>query len=271
MLSFMFVIAILIEVGLPIALGILWTRCYSTSWKLFGVGVLTFIGSQVVHLPLVYGWNALYQTGALSSLSLEMITILNAVILGLLAGLCEEFARLVGYRALKEKGNSWGAALTLGAGHGGIESIIVGLTVLTSFVTMAVAAQNPSAFPGLPVEQIEAAWSIPWHMPLAGAVERISAITLHTILSVMVWLSVSRSDWRWLVGAILYHAVVDAGTVLAVSYGVGTWPLEGSLLVVTALNVFLLYQIRRRDLARIAAAAPEPAGEAPVEESNIEQ
>lgn len=62
----------------------------------------------------------------------------NAVILGLSAGICEETARLIGFAALKARARSWQAALTLGIGHDGTESAIIGELELITFINMLV-------------------------------------------------------------------------------------------------------------------------------------
>ena len=55
MTNVMFVLAVIIEIGLPIALAIWLTRRYKFGWGIVGVGVLTFIASQIVHIPLLAG------------------------------------------------------------------------------------------------------------------------------------------------------------------------------------------------------------------------
>ena len=41
----------LLMIGLGLGLGILLARRFGLSWGLYGVGALTFIGSQVLHIP----------------------------------------------------------------------------------------------------------------------------------------------------------------------------------------------------------------------------
>ena len=230
MLNAALIAAIVIEIGLPFLLGVWLIRRYRTGWFLFLVGVLTFIGSQVLHLPAVYGLTALFQTGALPTPPPAVLPYFNAVLLGLLAGLFEETARWVGYRLLKDRGNSWGAALTLGAGHGGVESILVGVSVLVSFIS------NPGMLALSPLA---------WYDPLAGALERIIAISLHITLSVMVWLAVSRRRWLWFAAAVLWHAALDFVAVLLSGMGAGMWAIEGALSLFLVVNLVLLAVMHR--------------------------
>ena len=52
MIIFLYSIAISLMILLPVVAAVVWRRRYSVRWGLFGVGMLTFVGSQVYHLPL---------------------------------------------------------------------------------------------------------------------------------------------------------------------------------------------------------------------------
>ena len=265
MLTVGFVIAILVEVLLPLGLGLWIYRRYGAGWGLFGVGVLTFIGSQVVHIPLVIGWQYLTVNEVLV-ISESARPVVNAVVLGLLAGLCEEPARLVGLLALRRLGrrwDSWGSALMLGVGHGGVESILVGLSVAINFILMMVFRTRPEALPpGLDASAVEAFWGMVWHMPMAGAVERIWAVILHVTLSVMVWRAFSRRQWGWLALAILWHGLIDMGAVILVTQGWSAWKIEGALGILTLVNLVILYRMWESAPGSLVELEipPEPTG-----------
>jgi len=244
MLNVSFVLAILIEILLPFALAFWLVRRYHLKWLLFGVGMLTFIGSQAIHLPLLGLVTSFEREVILPALAPGLRPLAAAVVLGLLAGLCEEPARLVGYWLLKERGNSWGAALLLGAGHGGIESIGVGISVLVSFGVMLAAKAGGSAVPGVSQADTVAFWGMAWHLPLAGAVERLVAISLHLALSVMVWTAISQRRWWVFAAAVLWHAFIDSGAVLLASAGWPVWGIEGLLVITMLVNLGLLYYLR---------------------------
>ncbi len=196
----------------------------------------------------------------------------NAIVLGLLAGLFEETARWIGYKLLKKSGDSFGASLTLGAGHGGIEAIFIGGLVLVTLVSMmALKATDPATLP-LPADQVilaqdqlQAYWSSPWFLPLAGAVERIGALMLHISLSIMVWLAISfrKPLWFWL--GVLYHAVVDGAVVLMASFGVNVWVIEAFLIVTAVVVLYLMLRVgKQKDQERLAAlpvVVSSPEGE----------
>jgi uncharacterized membrane protein YhfC len=258
-LVIMFIIAGTFNVIFPFVLGWWIIRKKYTSWRLFAVGVLTFIGSQVFHIPLVNGLTKAFASGALPHVSPGFAPFFNAIVLGLLAGIFEETARWIGYKVLKKKGDSFGAALTLGAGHGGIEAVSIGFIVLINLVAMLGLRSMDTANLPLPAEQMQKVlegmqtyFATPWHLPLAGAVERIGAMGLHITLSVMVWLAISFRKPLWFWGAILYHALIDGLVVLATSFNLGTWLIEFVFVVVSfAVLYFVLRFAKQKDQQRV--------------------
>lgn len=272
-----FSIAVLVEIGLPLVLAITLRKRLNVGWVLFGVGMLTFIGSQVIHLPLLSVLTALFQQGILPQPSLSFMPYFNAIVLGLAAGICEEPARCVGYKLLRKKGDSFPAALMLGAGHGGIESIFIGVTVLVNVVLMTLSKLNGVASLGLDAataaavsSQMDAFWGIAWHLPFAGMVERIFAISLHLSLSVMVWAAVTRRfrvgklpQWIWFVVAVLWHAVVDALSVYLSNMNVHFWAIEAIIGVCGVLSLAAAYLIYKKTTA-VEVPAVEQAPAEPV-------
>jgi len=266
MLSFGFISAILIEILLPFALGIWFVRKFGASWKIFGVGVLTFIASQIVHFPILYGLNFV-MPGIAASLPATAVSLINALILGLAAGICEETARWVGFRLLKSRAKSVGASLMAGAGHGGVESIIIGLVVLVNYAVFMIVSSGKGEQFGLPLEmqmsmaqQMYAYASMPWWMPLIGALERVFAISLHLALSFMVWQAFKNRSWRWFIAAVLWHTFVDAAAVLMSTYQFNVLVLEGVIGLLAAANVVYLIWFVGRELDIEAEEAEEESG-----------
>ncbi len=60
-----------IMIALPVAVGVLLARTLGAKWGLFGVGALTFIASQVVHVPLNAGLTTLFARGVLPAPPVE--------------------------------------------------------------------------------------------------------------------------------------------------------------------------------------------------------
>ncbi len=231
-------------IGMPIALGVWLARKTKALWRLFGIGAVTFIGSQIVHIPLNYGLTALFKAIWPSAQPQAWHIPFNAIILGLTAGLCEETARYIGYRWLAIKSRHWRDALMLGAGHGGTEAIILGLLVGVTFVNMVVMRPMDLTQLGLTgqtlavaQQQIAAYWGASWYMAPLGVVERLFALSVQVSLAVLVLQVFTRNDWRWLVVAIGYHLIVDAVAVVGVQ---SHW---SPLVIEAAVGVFALISL----------------------------
>lgn len=139
------------------------------------------------------------------------------------------------------------------------------MSVLATLVSMLALQSSSTAFSALPAnqaalaeQQMQAYWATPWHMPLAGAVERIAALGLHISLSVMVWLAISfrKPIWFWL--AVLYHAVVDGLAVLAITFDVNVWLIEAGLILISfGLLYVIIKTAKRMDRSRQEIASIE--------------
>jgi uncharacterized membrane protein YhfC len=197
------------------------------TWRWIGIGAATFVGSQVVHIPL----NSFVLTPLLKVLGMgdmkeakgiELFTL--AVVLGLSSGVCEEVSRYLVYRYWLASNTyvdrSWRAAVSLGAGHGGCEAIILSfLLILTLFEMIELRHADLSKI--LPPdkvqavqEELDAYWSMPWYESFMPAMERVSALTFHVSASVIVLQVFQRRNIWWLGAAIAFHAAIDAITVV---------------------------------------------------------
>jgi uncharacterized membrane protein YhfC len=261
MLSAAYIISFLGMIVLPILLWIYFTRKFALSWKLILAGALTFIASQVLHIPLVLGMNSLLQTLPL---------LVNAIILGLLAGVFEETARYILFKFILRDSKSWKEGILVGLGHGGIEAVLLGILAAVGFATMiGYRSIDLSTVPGIPADQLELArqqveayWSVPSYMALMGFVERVFAICLHVSLSVMVLYAIvyGKPVWFWL--ALLWHAFVDAVAVY-VGQQVGILAVEGIVAVFAMISVWIVWKLRS-DFLRDAENFMQPTMESTV-------
>jgi uncharacterized membrane protein YhfC len=243
-------ISVLGMTALPILLGFWLTRKFNLSWKLIFAGAVTFIASQVLHIPVLYGLTALFKNGVLPSPPEAWTAVFNAVLLGLLAGIFEETARYVLFKFFLKKTNTWNEGVLIGMGHGGVEAVILGVLSLFTLVNMAVLRNMDLSAMGIPADQVEivrqqvtAFWSSPAYLGLVGLLERISAICLHLSLSVMVLYSVAYNKpiWFWL--ALLWHAVVDASAVYLAPL-IGTLGVEGVVGGMAIASLWILFGLR---------------------------
>ncbi len=190
--AIVYILSISLTILLPLLFALWLRRFFRVSWFLFGVGSLTFIGSQVVHLPMLSlfsKWGILpTSNGPLEGAMLWQ----SAAILGLAAGICEEPARALAFWLLK-RSRRLEDGLMLGLGHGGIEAmILVGILAAGSIAQLfALRGQDLNALPITPQQltYLNQQLLIFERSPLLGfapLLERLLAICLHVILTLMV-------------------------------------------------------------------------------------
>jgi uncharacterized membrane protein YhfC len=262
-------LSVFLMLAMPLALATWLGRSYRTNWGFFGVGVVAFVGSQVFHIPFNLfvenqGW--LPDAGA----GLLQLLIVSAF-LGLSAGFFEESARYIAYRWWARDARRWADAMMMGAGHGGIESILLGLILALNVATIAgLSAGRFAAF--VPADQwaivemqVELMTAGPLLLTILPAVERAFALVLHLSLSLLVMQVFVRGQRRWWWLAVGWHALVNAGVVfsLAAAAAAGASVTASALLAEVVLGlmtlVSLLIIIRLRpSTAPDARPAPPP-------------
>lgn len=212
----LYTLSISLIILLPLAAAVWLRRRFVVPWWLFLVGAATFIGSQLYHLPLN---NWLTDLGALGPMASDDPNFLRtAVLLGLSAGLCETVARVVGYALLyrQQAAPRREDGLMVGLGHGGIEAM--GLVAILMAATLStlwnlrgadLAALNLSAAQlTFLTDQLASLEQVSWQ-PFAALLERALAMTLHVVLSLLVWQAFWQRNALYGLAALLYHTVFD--------------------------------------------------------------
>ncbi|MBI9044843.1 MAG: YhfC family intramembrane metalloprotease [Anaerolineaceae bacterium] len=222
------ILSISLMIIMPVFLAILLRRRFQVPWILFVLGVVTFILSQVVHIPLN---NWLTDLGILpeNMLAGEISQLQTAMVMGLTAGLCEELTRAVGFWFVKPW-RKMEDGLMAALGHGGIESMIFGGVMLAATVSALIplVGKDLSTMDLIP-EQIQvinqqiSTYINSDVLPFSPLLERLLAITLHSAFSLLVLDAVRHKRWDYLFAAILYHTLVDA--VLVYCYDLVENPL----------------------------------------------
>jgi uncharacterized membrane protein YhfC len=147
--------------------------------------------------------------------------ILWGILLGLSAGLFEETARYLVLRFWRKEVQSWRQSLMFGAGHGGIEAVILGILGFISFLQLFFYRQfgTESLVPSGQAEVLQttlrAYWDSSWYEHLWGALERFSVISIHLSATVLVYQSLRRKNLLWYLAAVLWHTLVDFFAVYA--------------------------------------------------------
>src|SRR5579859_1211727 len=119
-------------IGAPIVVARAIVARYALSWRVVGLGAVTFVASQVGHIS--------FNAAAMPLLSghgpLHLATV--SIFLGVSAGCFEELARFVAMRFVMKTARTGAHALAFGAGHGGVESLIFGGLVARTLVNLLV-------------------------------------------------------------------------------------------------------------------------------------
>ncbi|MGN4446829.1 YhfC family glutamic-type intramembrane protease [Bacillus cereus group sp. MYBK79-1] len=152
------------------------------------LGVLAFVVSQIlIRIPILN-----YVNG--NSIEFQMFSIMQPVLfvllLSLSAGIFEEIARFIAMRYFMKQ-RDWQSGFLFGAGHGGIEAVlIIGIPVISLLMSQTVIQNGDSYY-------------------FAG-IERIFAMVLHIGLSFIVLQAVVQKKFRYVVYAILIHGTANA-------------------------------------------------------------
>lgn len=239
----------LLMVASGLLVGALLAGRRADAWRFYFVGAVTFVLSQVFHIP----FNAWVLSSVLAAAAGSgAALLLTAVLLGLSAGFFEELARYAAMRFVVRDVRDWRSGLMLGAGHGGVEAVLLGL--LSLYTVMQLTALwgegAPMVLSSVPVEQVArvqeqvtAFWALPWYAVLLGPLERLFAICFHLSASLMVVQVFRRRNLAWLAAAVLWHALLDAVAVYASSVW-GIYWAEALLGVMAIMSLGVIFALR---------------------------
>ncbi len=244
---------VLLMVAMPLVLGVILVRRSQVEWRIFLYGAGAFIGSQIFHLPFnSYVLSPLTEQLGLPGSGGGWPLLLYAILFGLSAGVFEEGARYLVYRIwMRESRTKWDG-LMFGAGHGGLESILLGS--LAGFALFqAITYRNADLSAAVPPEQLELAraqleayWAAPWYAVLLSAAERFFAICFHLSAALLVLQAFVRRSPAWLAVAIGWHAALDTLAVFSL-VAWGAYVSEGFIGLMALLSVGIVYVLWKRD------------------------
>lgn len=212
----------LFTLAFPLALGLIFWRRAKGRWRFFFLGCVVFplfaLGLEgAINRAVLYG-----PAGAVLAGNIWLYGLFG----GLMAGISEECGRWCALRLGRRWSRGPQDALMYGAGHGGIEAVLLAGTAMVSNLMLSLAWNSggpagAAALMGvdsLTDAQAAALASLaatPAGMFLWSGFERLGAIVLHISLSVLVYAAVHRKGgWYWLPAAIGIHALVDMAAVV---------------------------------------------------------
>ena len=185
---------------------------------------------------------------------------------GLMAGLFEETGRFLSMKfLLKKEPSETRPAVSYGLGHGGLEMILLFGFSMISLLTMAVMVnagmtdmlleKTPEASQAALTAQFDQLKTTTAGTYLYGLWERLSALTLHLGLSILVWTAVRKGGkWLWLFpAAILLHALVD-GLAVILSKSAGYFAIETIILAMAVAVAGLAWLVARKAFPKVAEA-----------------
>lgn len=243
----------LVGIGVPVVLYIVY-RKKGANHLPFWIGCITFVLFAFVLERLTL--SVVMKTPFWTAVSGNLL--LYGIVAGLFAGVFEETGRFLAFKTVlrKKRGNDQNA-LMYGAGHGGIEAILLlsAPMVINSIIAMQFNAGVNSPFGG--VNEAQMLINTPYWMLLVGAIERIAAITIHISLSVLVWFAAKNGKRFWLFPlAILLHLFVDAVAVILSGAGLSVWIIEGAVYVIAIALVFLAIAVWKKNHTAQAEETP---------------
>jgi uncharacterized membrane protein YhfC len=181
---------------------------------------------------------------------------LACLVAGILAGVFEETGRFLAFRLVLKKRENRRTAISYGIGHGGFESIYIGLqmislaalgVLLSTGMADQITAGADEATKALLVTQLEPYTKLTAAECMLGVFERIPAIVVHLSLSVLVFAAVREKRYRGLYPlAIVLHAAMDFSVVFYQAGILPVWGEEILLAVFAAATAVFAARIYRR-------------------------
>lgn len=247
LLSVAIIIALLITIGLPIVAGIWLNKKLNLTWRVITLGALGYFVVQALVTLLISGLAGLVDNGVLvlSNHAFIVVQLTMSILFGALLGVIVRWAAMKYYR---ESLSGLNAALGIGLGYGGVESIIrVGLPLLMTYITMLsnirIDPQTTQLTPEL-IAQIEALWQVSAWVPLAGSLERIAALVMHITVTMLIWQSFLRKNNLWLGAAVGLDMLINGSIVGLAEAGLAYGWVVLLAVLFMAGNLFLLYRLK---------------------------
>ena len=187
------IIQSIFEISFPFFLFFMWVKYFKGKIYTSLIGMAGFICSIISESIFVY----------LIRLIFSEKLIIFYIILGISPGLFEETGRYVCLRFFLSKEKNKNVSVSYGIGHGGMESIYLGIFAFSSlFVKDTLINEGV-------LKQ-----SIPFYICMLGACERFFAIIIHISFSVIIYKSINEKNIYFYIFAIISHDIANISPLL---------------------------------------------------------
>ena len=251
--AFSFIIALLLQVGYPLAVTLYYRRRTHARWQLFVYGAMVFAIFQLfTWLPLSVYLDAVVEP----LLTSELQAFVWLLAMALTTSLIEELGRWWGYRYLFARDSfawTWRNGVMYGLGHGSLETVllIAGLTFVSFLAYLVLGqadlsalAQSTGAESSLAFrDALQAIADASWVQPLIVTLERILALPHQIAWALLVMQSLVYRQKRWFGFAVLYHSSV-AVIVPGLARLFGFLVAEGVNFGLALLSVWVVLRLR---------------------------
>ncbi|AKK01986.1 YhfC family glutamic-type intramembrane protease [Corynebacterium epidermidicanis] len=221
-----------------------------------GIGAVAFVGSQMMlRIPLMQLASAI----APNTLGAFLTSVPVA---SFSAGIFEETARLLCLVYLLKGARRLIDGVAFGLGHGGIEAILLVGAAMVNNLVLGLAINFgywdslAGILPGDAAQHIQTVLvETPSSAYFIGGIERMWAIGLHIVCSILILLGVvrGRKALAW-VAAVLVHGTANFALITAISHGANMWIAELSGVALIAIVLVLVVRGARKVLRAQASA-----------------
>ncbi len=249
-----FIVSAVLGVLLTAAGFVFMRKKFNARIKPFFVGCITFI----LFVSIESLCNSLLFKSSAGGV-IQSKTFLFALVGGIQAGLFEEMGRFFAFKCILNKSkDDDSTALMYGAGHGGIEVIVIFVVTMITNLVLSLLINNGMTSvitSSLPAEQVpvmqlqlEKLAGTKVYESFLGFFERISALLFHIAGSVLVWIACKdRKNIFYLFIAVFAHALFDFLAVIFVKNNVNAFLLELVLFAFSALYCGLVYFLSKKN------------------------
>lgn len=246
-------ITLILEIAIPFGVMIFINKKHDTNISTFFIGCATFIVFSLVLERFIN--TAIFKSPAGANIMAN--NFLFALIGGLMAGLFEETGRFVAFNTiLKKDRDDDTTALMYGAGHGGIEVLLIATAMISNLVmanminsgnlAMLTAGQSGEKLVAIQATITQLCETKP-AMFLVSVVERIPALIMHICFSVIVWTGCKNKKWFLFPAAIGFHTLVDFVAGFTAKCGWNVMLTELVLYIMAIALVVFTYLLAKKE------------------------